>query len=97
MYAILARRVMDIGDNGHILIEQNLADYMIKIDDNYKEFVHLVGDYSIKHGQIITLYSAYSNEFGSSEPPEKFRKYEHVDKYMFDLVEKYMTQKHASQ
>jgi class 3 adenylate cyclase/archaellum biogenesis ATPase FlaH len=90
---ILARRVMDIGDNGHILIERNLAEYMRNIDDEYKEYIHLVGDYSIKHGQIITLYTAYSKEFGSSEPPEKFRKYELVDKYMFDLVDKYMTQK----
>lgn len=92
---ILARRVMDIGDDGHILIERNLAEYLRNIDDEYKELIHLVGDYSIKHGQIITLYSVHSNDFGSSEPPEKFRKYELVDKYMFDLVDKYMTQKQA--
>jgi class 3 adenylate cyclase/archaellum biogenesis ATPase FlaH len=90
---ILARRVMDMGDEGHILIERNLAESLINLDEKYRGYIHLVGDYSIKHGQIITLYSAYSNEFGNYESPEKFRKYDLVDKYMFDLVDKYMMKK----
>jgi hypothetical protein len=90
---ILARRVMDMGDEGHILIEKNLAESLINLDEKYRGYIHLIGDYSIKHGQIITLYSAYSNEFGNYESPEKFRKYDLVDKYMFDLVDKYMMKK----
>jgi archaellum biogenesis ATPase FlaH len=90
---ILARRVMDMGDEGHILIERNLAESLINLDEKYRGYIHLIGDYSIKHGQIITLYSAYSNEFGNYESPEKFRKYDLVDKYMFDLVDKYMMKK----
>jgi hypothetical protein len=30
-----------------------------------------IGDYQIKHGQTLRIYSAYSQEFGNSEPPAK--------------------------
>ena len=68
---ILARRVMDIGDNWHILIADVLAEKLIPLTGEYKKIIKSIGSYNIKHGQKIRLYSAYSNEFGNSEPPPK--------------------------
>lgn len=88
---ILARRVMDLGSDRHILIERNLAESLINLDEKYRDVIHLLGNYSIKHGQTITLYSAFSDRFGNRETPEKFKKYDLVDRYMYELVDRYMT------
>jgi hypothetical protein len=71
---IFARRVMDIGDNNHILIDGGLAQSLIALDDKYKEIIHYVGNYQIKHGQIIKIYSAYQeNYFGNKDIPVKMK------------------------
>jgi hypothetical protein len=71
---IFARRVMDIGDNNHILIDGGLAQTLITLDDKYKKIIHYVGDYQIKHGHIIKLYSAYQkNYFGNKDVPVKMK------------------------
>jgi KaiC/GvpD/RAD55 family RecA-like ATPase len=69
---ILARRVMDLGDNGHILLADNIAETLINLKDEYRSVIKLVtGDLRIKHGQLLRLYSAYSPEFGNSSRPSK--------------------------
>jgi KaiC/GvpD/RAD55 family RecA-like ATPase len=68
---ILARRVMDIGDNLHILLSGAMAESLITLKDEYKMMLKPIGDYQIKHGQTLRLYSAYSEEFGNPEPPAK--------------------------
>ena len=70
---ILARRVMDLGDSGHILIADILAEQLIALKDEYRVMIKPVGNYQIKHGQIIKMYSAYSQEFGNPDPPAKFQ------------------------
>jgi KaiC/GvpD/RAD55 family RecA-like ATPase/class 3 adenylate cyclase len=68
---ILARRVMDIGDNLHVLLSDTMAEPLIALKDEYKMMLKPIGDYQIKHGQTIHIYSAYSQEFGNPEPPAK--------------------------
>jgi len=69
---ILARRVMDAGDNGHILIAEKLAEELISLKDEYRKAVTLISDnYRLKHGQKIKLYSAYSTDFGNPQIPSK--------------------------
>jgi KaiC/GvpD/RAD55 family RecA-like ATPase len=68
---ILARRVMDLGDSFHILLEERLAEELIGLKDEYRTTIRYVGDYPIKHGQRIKLYSAFSKEFGNPQPPAK--------------------------
>jgi KaiC/GvpD/RAD55 family RecA-like ATPase/acyl carrier protein len=69
---VLARRVMDAGDNGHILIAEKLAEELISLKDEYRKAINLISyKYNIKHGQEIKLYSAYSNDFGNSQIPTK--------------------------
>jgi class 3 adenylate cyclase len=71
---IFARRIMDIGDNKHILIDSGLAESLITLDDRYTNFLHYIGDYSIKHGKLIRLYSAYDGKnFGNQDIPKKFK------------------------
>ena len=69
---ILARRVMDAGDNGHILIAEKLAEELISLKDEYRRVINLISNkYRIKHGQEIKLYSAYSKDFGNPQIPAK--------------------------
>jgi archaellum biogenesis ATPase FlaH len=71
---IFARRVMDIGDDNHILLDAGLAHSLLTLDDKYEEIIHYIGDYQIKHGQIIKLYSAYQgNKFGNKDIPLKMK------------------------
>jgi KaiC/GvpD/RAD55 family RecA-like ATPase len=69
---ILARRVMDAGDDGHILIAEKLAEELISLKDEYRRVIKLISNaYKIKHGQNIKLYSAYSDDFGNPEIPTR--------------------------
>ena len=68
---ILARRVMDIGDNFHILLADRLAEELIGLKDEYRATIKYVVDYQVKHGKRIKLYSAYSKEFGNPQQPTK--------------------------
>lgn len=74
--AILARRVMDLGDDGHILLTSNMADDLIDISEKYREILHLIHNYTIKHNEEILVYSAYSSGFGNKNSPKK----------IFDLI-----------
>lgn len=69
---IHARRVMDAGDKGHILISENLADVLLSLKDEYRQVISLVSNqYKIKHVQKIKLYTAYSDNFGNPQIPAK--------------------------
>jgi hypothetical protein len=68
---IVARRVMDLGDSMHILLADPLAGQLIGLKDEYRMNIRPVTNYEIKHGQKITLYSAYSQDFGNPNLPTK--------------------------
>ena len=69
---ILARRVMDVDDNGHILIAENLAEMLLSLKDECRHMIRLISkNYKIKHGQKIKLYTAYSDDFGNPQIPVK--------------------------
>jgi len=69
---ILARRVMDLGDSGHILLSENIAETLMNLKDEYREVIRPVSmGYKIKHGQLLKLYSAYSQDFGNPAVPAR--------------------------
>ena len=68
---IVARRVMDLGDSMHILLADPLAGQLIALKDEYRMSIRPITNYEIKHGQKITLYSAYSQGFGNPNLPTK--------------------------
>jgi len=68
---ILARRVMDIGDDGHILLSPRMAETLRELSDEYKVLIKPLHDFTIKHGQTLLLYSVYGNGIGNPKMPTK--------------------------
>jgi hypothetical protein len=67
---VLARRVMDVGGAGHILLVDKLAEELIALKDEYRRIIRPIYEaYKIKHGQTIKIYSASSNDFGNPGLP----------------------------
>lgn len=71
---IMARRVMDLGDSWHILITESFAMQLKPLYEEYRSNIRLIGPYEIKHGEKINVYSAYCDDYGNPELPEKFKK-----------------------
>jgi len=70
---VMARRVMDLGDSWHILITENFAMQLKPLYEEYRNNIRPIGSYEIKHGEKINVYSAYCDDYGNSELPEKFK------------------------
>ena len=68
---IYARRVMDFGDDAHILMSPSLAEDLISLSDEYRAIIKPVHDVVLKHGTTMLLYSVYGDGFGNSKHPEK--------------------------
>lgn len=68
---IIARRVMDFGDENHILLSNTLAESLYELSDEYHQIIKPVHDFVLKHGKTMLLYSAYSDGFGNSKHPTK--------------------------
>jgi len=43
--AILARRVMDIGDENHILLTSTMANDLLELSDQYRNCFHILSNY----------------------------------------------------
>ena len=68
---VLARRVMDFGDDDHILLSPRLAEDLRELSDEYRKIIKPVHDFTIKHDQTILIYSAYGDGFGNPKHPSK--------------------------
>jgi len=68
---IYARRVMDFGDDSHILMTPTMANNLIELSDEYRRIIHPVHDVELKHGYTMLLYSVYGDNFGNKTNPEK--------------------------
>lgn len=94
--AILARRVMDLGDTDHVLISGELASDLIEISEEYKKILHPLQNFGIKHGENLLVYSAFGEGFGNSvTPKEKIKmnqqttnieKNSKCDKMVFNII-----------
>lgn len=69
--AILARRVMDLGDENHVLVTASMAEDLIDISEKYEKILHPIHSYTIKHNEEILVYNAYDFDFGNKEIPKK--------------------------
>jgi len=69
--AILARRVMDMGNEGHILLPSNMADDLFEMSDEYKNIIHPIHNFKIKHNEELLVYSVYGKDFGNKMLPKK--------------------------
>src|SRR3970282_619885 len=66
---ILTRRVMDLAGDMNIFASARIAEDTRKLSSEYKEIMHPIGDYHIKHGEELQLYNIYGNGFGNKIAP----------------------------
>jgi TolB-like protein/cytochrome c-type biogenesis protein CcmH/NrfG len=68
----IAKRVMDCGDAGHILLSKRVADDLEQYPQ-WREHLYELGQVEVKHGVRIDVVNFYNDEVGNAEPPEKFK------------------------
>ena len=69
----IAQRVMDCGDEGHILLSKRVADDLVQLE-RWSEYLDDLGDAEVKHGVIVHLFNLRGSDFGNTEVPIKLRK-----------------------
>src|SRR5436309_11996920 len=65
----LARRVMDCGDGGHILLSKRVAEDLAQ-SRRWTAHLHDLGECAVKHGVPIFLVNFYGDDFGNPESPK---------------------------
>lgn len=66
---IMARRVMDLARDMNIIASSKIANDIRTLRPEYKNIMHPIGDYSLKHGLKILVYNVYGDGFGSKKAP----------------------------
>jgi adenylate/guanylate cyclase family protein len=64
----IARRVMDCGDAGHILVSKRFADDLAQ-HRRWQRYLHELGDVEVKHGVVVSLVNLYAETIGNPAPP----------------------------
>ena len=68
----LARRVMDCGDGGHILLSKHVAEDLSEFEQ-WRPLLHDLGSCAVKHGMQIALVNLWSDDVGNPQLPQKFQ------------------------
>jgi serine/threonine protein kinase len=66
-----AQRVMDCGDNGHILLSKRVADDLGQLA-RWSEHLEDLGNTEVKHGQRVHVFNLFGEDFGNSQTPARF-------------------------
>src|SRR5437867_8021566 len=66
----IARRVMDCGDAGHILLSHHVAEDLAEYE-RWRPFLHDIGAFEVKHGVRVSVTNLYSDEVGNPQLPSK--------------------------
>jgi serine/threonine-protein kinase len=66
----IAQRVMDCGDAGHILLSRHVAEDLESYA-RWRPYLHELGEYRTKHGEVISVVNLYDDEVGNSQLPQK--------------------------
>ena len=64
----IARRVMDCGDAGHILVSKRFAGDLSQ-HRRWQPYLHELGDVEVKHGVVVSLVNLYAETIGNPAPP----------------------------
>ncbi len=64
----VARRVMDCGDAGHILVSKRFAGDLAQ-HRRWQHYLHELGDVEVKHGVVVSLVNLYAETIGNPAPP----------------------------
>ncbi|MDR3689194.1 MAG: AAA-like domain-containing protein [Fimbriimonas sp.] len=63
----MAKRVMDMGDGGHIVLSSQYASWLRQFEE-WAPFVKPFGFGETKHGEQLELFTLASNDFGRTDP-----------------------------
>jgi len=66
---IWARRVMDLGEQNHILASERIAGDVRKLSSEYKAIIRPIGKYLVKHDEEVTIYNVFGKGFGNRLKP----------------------------
>src|SRR5215472_39135 len=66
----MARRVMDFGDAGHILLSYHVAEDLEQFE-RWRPLLHDIGTFEVKHGVPVSVTNLYSDEVGNAQLPSK--------------------------
>ncbi len=62
----MAKRVMDMGDDGHIVLSAQYASWLKQFDE-WAPLVHPLGTGTTKHGEKIEVHTLVSDKFGRAD------------------------------
>src|SRR6266567_2731179 len=68
----IARRVMDCGDAGHILLSKHAAEDLEEYEE-WRPRLHDLGTCEVKHGVPIGITNVYDSEVGNPQLPKKLQ------------------------
>src|SRR5215468_1658307 len=74
----VARRVMDCGDGGHILLSKRVAEDLAQ-SRRWTPYLHDLGECAVKHGVPIFIVNLYGDEVGNPELPKKLQQAQSED------------------
>ena len=67
----MAKRVMDCGDAGHILLSKHVAEDLEEYQ-KWRPLLHDLGSCEAKHGLRVSVVNLYDDQFGNAKLPRKF-------------------------
>src|SRR5881275_615340 len=67
----MAKRVMDCGDAGHILLSKHVAEDLEEYEQ-WRPLLHDLGTCEVKHGVRLSVVNLYDDRFGNATLPRKF-------------------------
>lgn len=68
----MAKRVMDMGDDGHIVLSSQYASWLKQFDE-WAPLVRELGQGVTKHGEKLELYTLVSDQFGRADASSHVR------------------------
>jgi len=68
----IAKRVMDCGDAGHILLSKHVAEDLEEYEQ-WRPLLHDLGVCEVKHGVRVAIVNLYADEVGNPQLPKKFQ------------------------
>ena len=68
----MAKRVMDCGDAGHILLSKHVAEDLEEYE-KWRPLLHDLGSCEVKHGVRVSVVNLHNGQFGNAKVPQKFQ------------------------
>src|SRR6266513_2842685 len=66
----MAKRVMNCGDAGHILLSKHVAEDLEEYE-KWRPLLHDLGSCEVKHGVRVSVVNLYADQMGNPQLPKK--------------------------